>query len=169
MTKAEVAALPTSGIHPASELGPYVPPGNTVPTLEPGEECSSTTMQTPWQDSPLDTTLTFQDGRLASIDMSWRDKEYLVKTVTDQIATKFGPPTVSDHTKLERCPSSGGGSQEIKSGSMDYIWKQQQGDKEVRTRAGTYTLDGCLARKYNTRSVLNSISIWTVAGTPNPF
>lgn len=170
MSKAEVAALPVSGIHPASDLGPYVPPGNSTPTLKPGEERSSTTMKTPWQDEPLEATLTFQDGKLTSIYMSWHDKEYLVKTVTDQIASKFGQPTVSDNTKVERCPTYGGGSEEVKSGSMDYVWKKLQGDVEVRTRAGTYVLDGCLPRKYNqARKVLSSISVWTVAATPNPF
>jgi len=169
MTKAEVAALPATGIHLASELGPYQPPGTTTVEPKPGEEKSSTTLQTPWQEEPLKTTLTFQDGKLSSIFVSWDDKEHLVKTVADQIAAKFGPPTVSDRTKVERCPSYGGGSEEVRSGSMDYTWKQQQGDKEVRARTGTYTLDDCLARKYDKRSVLSSISIWTVAITPNPF
>ena len=170
LTKAQVEALPQTGIHPTTPLAVDVPPANLPVKMKPGEERFKTTLQTPWQDAPLEASLTFQDDKLSSIYVGWDNKEHIVKTVTDQITEKFGQPSIADRIKTERCPSGGGSSMELKNGSLDYSWKQIKDGKEVRTRTGTTTFYGCLDRSYGLeKKVLSSVSVYTVDITPNPF
>lgn len=171
LTQAQVEALPaTGGIHLAEPLGPYVPPGGRPVELKPGEERFAAKVQTPWDGAPLDSSLTFTNGSLSSIYIKLNDSEALMKRVADQIAEKFGAAKVVDDTKVERCPSYGGGSTEIESGSLSHRWSVVQGQKEIRTSVSSYVLESCLSRSYGqARSVLTSLSIWTVDAVANPF
>ncbi|CAN7283353.1 hypothetical protein LJR168_001390 [Pseudoxanthomonas sp. LjRoot168] len=170
LTPAQVEALPKDGVYLATPLGPYKSPGNKPVELKPGEERFSTTLQTPWQTEPLEASLTFIDGKLTSLYINMGDNERLATRVAVQIEEKFGPAKLEDSTRVERCPTYGGGSEEVRSGSNYSAWSEVQGDKEVRARVGTYVLDGCLSRRYNQdRKVLASISIYTVEATKNPF
>lgn len=170
LTPAQVEALPKDGVYLASPLGPYKSPGNKPVELKAGEERFSTTVQTPWSADPLDATLTFIDGKLTSLYIDLKDSEAMAEKVAQQIEEKFGPRKVYDSRTSERCPSYGGGSQEVSSGSNYATWNEVQGEKEVRTRVGTYVLDGCLHRRYDQqRKVLASVSIFIAEASKNPF
>lgn len=88
---------------------------------------------TPWRSEPMESSLTFEGGKLALITLRWRNDSVLMTTVVVQISEKFGPPKESDERRVESCPTSAGASEQVRSGMLTRSWKQTNGKRVILT------------------------------------
>lgn len=169
LTKAQVAALPARGVHLASPLA--VASKEDFASAPPaGEERFTTTVVTPWRSQPLDSSLTFQDGKLAFITLRWRNDSMLMTNVVAQVSEKFGPPKESDERRVESCPTYGGASERISSGMLTRSWKLTNGKQVIVTGASTLINDSCMGRREGKEpSEINMLLISAVDNVENPF
>ncbi len=130
----------------------------------------STTVLTPWRSEPMESSLTFEGGKLALITLRWRNDNMLMTTVVDQISEKFGPPKETDERRVESCTTSAGASEEVRSGMLTRSWKQTNGKKVILTGATTLANDSCFGRREGKEpSALNMLLISAVDDVENPF
>lgn len=169
LTKAQVSALPASGIHLATPL--FVASKNKFASAPPsGETQFDTSVVTPWRSEPLKASLTFQDGKLVSISLHWLNDAMLMTTVASQISEKFGPPKDLDERRVESCPTYSGASEQISHGMLTRSWKQAMGKQVIVSGASTVTNDSCLSRREGKEpSEANMLLIFAADNVENPF
>ncbi|MCW0459067.1 hypothetical protein NB717_000135 [Xanthomonas sacchari] len=168
LTKAQVIALPKSGVHLASPMVDVA--RNPLENTTAGKEQVTTTVVTPWRSEPLESSLTFEGGKLALITLRWRNDDMLMTTVVAQISEKFGPPKESDERHVESCPTYAGASKQVSSGMVTRSWKQTKGKMIVVTGASTLTNDSCFGRREGKEpSTINMLLISAVDNVENPF
>ncbi|WP_343368524.1 hypothetical protein AASM09_16380 [Stenotrophomonas maltophilia] len=168
LTKAQVLALPSKGVHLASPM--LDAPEDAYSSTPAGTEKFSATVLTPWRSEPMESSLTFEGGKLALITLRWRNDSLLMTTVVAQISEKFGPPKESDERRVESCPTSAGASEQVRSGMLTRSWKQTNGKKVILTGATTLANDSCFGRREGKEpSALNMLLISAVDDVENPF
>lgn len=116
----QIEALPTGGaVYLNAPMTPYVYK-ESKPT--PGEDRFDTALKTPWSDEPMKAVLTFKEGALTRINVTLPDSTSTSDTIREQIASKYGEPTVEDKTKEEQCLYKNGANFKLKSGFVTYSW-----------------------------------------------
>ncbi|QEO96964.1 hypothetical protein [Xanthomonas oryzae] len=168
LTKAQVLALPSRGVHLAAPMLDV--PDDAFSSTPAGTEKFSATVMTPWRSEPMESSLTFEGGKLALITLRWRNDSVLMTTVIIQISEKFGPPKESDERRVESCPTSAGASEQVHSGMLTRSWKQTNGKRVILTGATTLASDSCLGRREGKEpSAINMLLISAVDNLENPF
>ncbi|WP_184629641.1 hypothetical protein [Xanthomonas arboricola] len=168
LTKAQVLALPSEGVHLAAPM--LDRPDDAFSNTPAGTEKFSATVLTPWRSEPMESSLTFEGGKLALITLRWRNDSVLMTAVVAQISEKFGPPKESDERRVESCPTSAGASEQVRSGILTRSWKQTNGKRVIVTGATTLANDSCLGRREGKEpSAINMLLISAVGNVESPF
>lgn len=120
MSKAEVEAIPAEDL---VALTAPMTPAKLKKEAQPGEETFESKIKMPGADSSLSTMLTFNAGKLVSIQVNTdQSSDAFLEGLEKQVSDKYGSPTVKDSRTEENCIYRNGSNFKISKGEITKRW-----------------------------------------------